>query len=80
MVTRKTLRLLGGFGLVLIGIVGLILPVMPGWIFVIPGLLILGEYYPPVKRLVEWAKRKAGWQEEKQDPPENDSRGGPAPE
>lgn len=58
-VVRKTLRLFSGFALVLIGIVGLILPIMPGWIFVIPGLLILSEYFPPVKRLVEWAKRQA---------------------
>jgi len=28
--------------------------------FMIPGLLILSEYFPPVKRLVEWAKKKAG--------------------
>jgi hypothetical protein len=33
---------------------------MPGWIFLIPGLVILGEYFPPIKRLVTWAKRKAG--------------------
>lgn len=42
----------------LVGIVGLILPVMPGWIFVIPGLLILGDYFPPIRRLVEWAKAR----------------------
>jgi uncharacterized protein YqgC (DUF456 family) len=46
--------------LVLVGIVGLILPVMPGWIFVIPGLVILGDYFPPVRRLLDWAKAKAG--------------------
>ena len=37
----------------------MILPIMPGWIFLIPGLVILGDYIPPIKRLVEWAKRKA---------------------
>jgi len=42
----------------MIGIIGLILPVMPGWVFVIPGLIILSDYLPPVKRLVEWVKRK----------------------
>ncbi|MCE5308903.1 MAG: hypothetical protein LLG20_14790 [Acidobacteriales bacterium] len=57
---RKLLRPLLGLSLVLIGIIGLILPVMPGWIFVIPGLVILGDYFPPIKRLIEWAKRKAG--------------------
>ncbi|MBM3724961.1 MAG: hypothetical protein FJW40_06015 [Acidobacteria bacterium] len=55
---RKILRLLLGFGLVLLGIIGLIAPVMPGWVFLIPGLVILGDYFPPVKRLVDWAKEK----------------------
>jgi len=43
---------------VLIGIVGLILPVMPGWVFIIPGLVILAEYSPRIKRLLEWVKAK----------------------
>lgn len=49
-----------GFGIILIivGIVGLILPVMPGWVFIIPGLMILGDYFPPVRRLLNWAKSK----------------------
>lgn len=57
---RKVVRIGGGVFLVLLGIVGLILPIMPGWVFLIPGLLILSEYYPPIKRLVDWAKQKAG--------------------
>ncbi|HSB14395.1 MAG TPA: PGPGW domain-containing protein [Bryobacteraceae bacterium] len=56
---RKVLRPILGVSLVLVGIVGLILPVMPGWIFVIPGLVILGDYFPPVRRLLDWAKAKA---------------------
>jgi uncharacterized membrane protein YbaN (DUF454 family) len=56
---RKVLRIAAGCGLVLLGITGLILPVMPGWIFLIPGLVILSEHYPPAKRLVDWAKRHA---------------------
>lgn len=52
------MRMVLGFGLVILGIVGLILPVMPGWIFLIPGLLILGDYFPPIRRLVDWAKRR----------------------
>ena len=52
------LRILSGFGLVLLGIVGLIQPIMPGWIFLIPGLVILAEYFPPIRRLLHWAKSK----------------------
>ncbi|MBC8164587.1 MAG: hypothetical protein H7Y20_01805 [Bryobacteraceae bacterium] len=55
---KKILRITGGIGLVLLGITGIILPIMPGWIFLIPGLLILAEYFPPVARLVDWAKAK----------------------
>ena len=54
----KFLRILGGFGLVLLGIIGLILPIMPGWVFLIPGLIVLADYFPPIHRLVQWAKRK----------------------
>jgi len=32
---------------------------MPGWIFLIPGLLILAEHFHWVRRLVDWAKAKA---------------------
>jgi len=56
---RHTLRVALGIGLVLVGIAGLILPIMPGWVFLIPGLVILGDYFPPVKRLLHWAKEKA---------------------
>ena len=53
-----------GVVLTLIGIAGIILPIMPGWIFLIPGLVILGDYFPPIRRLVTWAKRKAGMAED----------------
>ena len=55
---RKVLRIAAGIGLILIGIVGLILPVMPGWVFIIPGLVILGDYFPPARRLVDWLKAR----------------------
>ncbi len=47
-----------GVLLCLVGIAGIILPIMPGWIFLIPGLLILSEYVPPIKRLVDWLHSK----------------------
>lgn len=55
---KKTLKIAGGICLILIGIVGLILPVMPGWAFIIPGLVILAEYFPAARRLVDWGKSK----------------------
>ncbi|HSW50484.1 MAG TPA: hypothetical protein VLH09_09930 [Bryobacteraceae bacterium] len=57
---RKGFRIALGVGLVILGLIGGLLPVMQGWMFMIPGLLILSEYFPGVKRLVDWAKTKAG--------------------
>ena len=56
---RHAFRVALGIGLVIVGIVGLILPVMPGWVFLIPGLVILGDYFPPIRRLLTWAKKQA---------------------
>jgi uncharacterized membrane protein YbaN (DUF454 family) len=53
------LRILIGAGLVILGIIGLILPIMPGWVFLIPGLVILSERFHSVRRLLDWAKKKA---------------------
>ena len=55
---KKLLRIILGILMILVGIVGLIMPIMPGWVFIIPGLLILADYFPPVRRLVDWGKKK----------------------
>jgi uncharacterized membrane protein YbaN (DUF454 family) len=59
-VLKKWFRIGLGIVLVLVGVIGLILPIMPGWVFLIPGLVILGEYFPPIRRVLNWAKHKAG--------------------
>ena len=57
---KKILRFVAGVGLTLLGVIGLIMPIMPGWVFLIPGLVILlGDYIPPIKRLLAWAREKA---------------------
>ena len=55
---KSAFKIAGGIVLVLVGLVGIALPIMPGLIFLIPGLVILGEYFPPARRLLEWARRK----------------------
>ena len=55
---KKIVRIAAGVGLILIGIVGLILPVMPGWVFIIPGLVILADHSPRIRRLLDWVKAK----------------------
>ena len=56
---KKLARITFGVVLVIIGIIGGFLPILQGWMFLIPGLIILADYYPPIHRLLEWAKAKA---------------------
>ena len=55
---RKVWRISFGILLVIIGLIGWILPVIPGWPALIPGLLILGEYFPPIHRFNQWVKAR----------------------
>ena len=55
------LKITLGVVLVVIGIIGGIVPIFQGWIFGIPGLIILAKYFPPLKRLLIWAKKKGGF-------------------
>ena len=55
---RHTLRITLGFLLVIIGLIGGLIPIFQGWVFGIPGLVILADYFPPVKRVLDWAKSK----------------------
>ena len=56
---KKILRISTGVFLVIVGIIGLMLPIMPGWVFLIPGLIILADYFPWIHQTLEWAKGKA---------------------
>ncbi|HLD72991.1 MAG TPA: PGPGW domain-containing protein [Candidatus Nanoarchaeia archaeon] len=50
---RKTI----GISLVVIGIISLIVPVAPGWLFILTGLILLK--YPPLKKyLLKMKQRK----------------------
>ena len=43
-----------GIILIIIGFVGGLIPIFQGWMFGIPGLMLLGSLFPPVKR---WTKK-----------------------
>ena len=60
---KHTLRITLGIILVIIGMIGGLIPIFQGWMFGIPGLIILADYFPPVKRLLKWAKKKAGYED-----------------
>ena len=55
---KHTARITLGFILVIIGLIGGLIPIFQGWVFGIPGLIILADYFPPVKRLLNWARSK----------------------
>ncbi len=62
---RHTARITFGIVLVIIGLIGGLIPVFQGWMFGIPGLIILADYFPPIKKLLNWAKKKAGYKKER---------------
>ena len=57
----KILKIILGIILVIIGLIGGLIPIFQGWLFGIPGLIILSQYFPPVKKLLIWAKKKSNF-------------------
>jgi len=55
---KHTFKISLGILLVIIGLIGGLIPIFQGWMFGIPGLIILSKYFPPTKRLLDWAKAK----------------------
>lgn len=49
---RSLLSVLGGMALVVIGLAGLVLPLLPGWLLIVAGVTVLAGAVPPVRRLV----------------------------
>ena len=55
---RDFLKISLGCLLVIIGLIGGIIPIFQGWIFGLPGLIILANYFPPIKKLLNWIKNR----------------------
>lgn len=53
-------RIVGGFGLIGLGIIGLFLPFLQGIAFIVLGLLLLSREYHWARRLLDWVRRKRG--------------------
>ena len=62
---KHTARITFGIVLVIIGLIGGLIPVFQGWMFGIPGLIILADYFPPIKKLLTWAKKKARYKKDR---------------
>lgn len=51
-------RIIGGFALIGLGIIGLFLPFLQGIAMIVAGLLLLAREFHWARRLLEWAKRR----------------------
>ena len=60
---KHTLRITFGIILVIIGMIGGLIPIFQGWIFGIPGLIILADYFQTIKRQLNKKKKKSGYKE-----------------
>ena len=56
---KHVLKVALGILLVLIGIIGGLIPIFQGWVFGIPGLMLLGSVFPSIKRFTKKYVKKA---------------------
>jgi len=55
---KHTARITFGIVLVIIGLIGGLIPVFQGWMFGIPGLLLLSSVFPPLRKWLDKMKAK----------------------
>ena len=58
----NTVKIVVGIILLTIGLIGGLIPILQGWMVGIPGLMLLGSVYPPIRKwtqkIVEKVKKK----------------------
>ena len=57
---KRFIMMLVGFTLLVLGVIGWALPVVPGWLLVLPGLAILAAEFVWARRLLEHVKTQGG--------------------
>lgn len=57
--TRRAALTVAGFALVALGIAGLVLPILPGWLLIIAGFAVLSREYSWAHSGLAYARRKA---------------------
>ena len=64
---KDVLKISLGIIFVFIGLIGGLVPIFQGWVFGIPGMIILANYFPPAKRLLDWVKNNARFKKNDKD-------------
>ena len=49
----KIFKVILGVMLLIIGLIGGLIPVFQGWVFGLPGLMLLGSVFPSVKKITQ---------------------------
>ena len=55
----KIFRVALGIILLIVGLIGGLIPIFQGWIFGLPGLMLLGSVFPSIKRMTKKIASKA---------------------
>ena len=55
---KRWLKIISGMAMLIVGVIGWLLPVIPGWAFFIPGLVLLSHEFHWARRLLGWLKSK----------------------
>ena len=56
--SRRILRIVLGSLSLLVGVAGIFLPILQGWLFLGIGALLLSPEVPPLRRLVKYVERR----------------------
>ena len=54
----RWLRIIAGMGFLVLGLLGWLLPIIPGWAFIIPGLMLLSREFHWAKRILQWLRSR----------------------
>ena len=58
MISLGTKAAIGLSAVLLLGVAGLILPIMPGWVFIIPGIALLSTVTPRVRMFLRAVRNR----------------------
>ena len=50
-----------GLILIIIGLIGGLIPIFQGWMFGIPGLILLAKYSSSAKKVLIWGQKRSGF-------------------